>query len=917
MSPVIRSLEEISTGHAVFERDQVLTHDQLNSLAAYADDQGRLTRTHLLGVGVVCGLRVSLDGGGVTATRGFGVTTDGDLLHLDRDTVYDRFRSYDESYPAYAPLFAGGDVNGERLPAFELLPRGTREARAQPLSGFAGGARGLADTAALLLMESWVRDDDLCSGTDCDNQGREAMHTPRLLLLPRAEAAALRESLRTAAAAFAALEPVVAERPAFTAAITSPARLADVYRAACDVTQQRLEAALARLPAAAEPVLGDVVGAATVRGWVGRLAAIRNGFANAGANIQYHYDFLKDVADAYNELRERLFDDHTLCVPPPEAFPKHLLLGDLAPGADPAANRTGFYPSPLVGRGAGERDHARFLARRLDAMLQRFAVPSPRDAPIRITPSTGEDRPLDDRAIPFYYAPGGADPIHRRWSYRLARRGMEEHNYSYHADGYGARGGAANPLGTQIGRFGFFRVEGHVGRPVAEAVAAIEAEIRARNLPFAVRSVFLGTQRQRVVRRPGVRFTDLHHFHHLIRRDIAVQLDEVQRFSANFRLRVDNAVRDQVVEDVDESQGISLRQVAQDSDTGVRTMAQAVAAPMQMSYAEYRAAPPWTQNVNSLLRTAGQFKSQLGPVVKTEFSTPFDTLIGSRQLEWLPWLDEILKAREEKDDERLLFRRFLEEHPGVEHFAGVCRGGTLVLAYDDAGAVVADFTLAYHAPEPEREPVEPALPAPGVRPPYVVDEGVRIIPPRTKFFRDRIFDFERTILEPKLQQNLRLQTQYLDVFKDSYLNVFKDSLNVIKNVDPRLVPGTVGPFQDPNLGMLVEQNALSRQRLETLVDHAGRPDLDPGQKRFLEGQVLAAQEDLARGTQRIADYVSEGQVEVRAGSEGFNAILQVSESMSLISETKVRESTQKSLNSVMETTKNAGLKTMLGGVLRL
>ena len=49
---IIRRLDAVTTDYAVFERDQVLTHEQLNSVAEYLDDQSRLTRTQLLGVGI-------------------------------------------------------------------------------------------------------------------------------------------------------------------------------------------------------------------------------------------------------------------------------------------------------------------------------------------------------------------------------------------------------------------------------------------------------------------------------------------------------------------------------------------------------------------------------------------------------------------------------------------------------------------------------------------------------------------------------------------------------------------------------------------------------------------------------------------------------------------------------------------------
>ena len=43
-----------------FVPDQVLTSDHLNDLFDYLDNQGRMTRSNLSGIGIVCGLQVEV-----------------------------------------------------------------------------------------------------------------------------------------------------------------------------------------------------------------------------------------------------------------------------------------------------------------------------------------------------------------------------------------------------------------------------------------------------------------------------------------------------------------------------------------------------------------------------------------------------------------------------------------------------------------------------------------------------------------------------------------------------------------------------------------------------------------------------------------------------------------------------------------
>lgn len=51
-------LTEITTQYHTFVDDQVLTKDQLNGFISYFEDQDRMTRAFLHGVGTVCGFKL-------------------------------------------------------------------------------------------------------------------------------------------------------------------------------------------------------------------------------------------------------------------------------------------------------------------------------------------------------------------------------------------------------------------------------------------------------------------------------------------------------------------------------------------------------------------------------------------------------------------------------------------------------------------------------------------------------------------------------------------------------------------------------------------------------------------------------------------------------------------------------------------
>ena len=220
------SLESLASEYSVFEPDQVLTESQLNTLSRYFDDQDRLTRVELLGVGIVGGLNVVRAGSKVVVGKGVGITTDGDLMLLGSDTLYDCIKPYDETAPVYKPFYDGEKM----MTLFELVKEGESDVRKQAMSTLPGS---LADYAVIFYMESYEQDHDLCSGSDCDNLGLSSVNTPRLLLVGKSDAGKLLKTLTTASAAATQLNHIAADRIRLTASINDTGKLAALYLTTC------------------------------------------------------------------------------------------------------------------------------------------------------------------------------------------------------------------------------------------------------------------------------------------------------------------------------------------------------------------------------------------------------------------------------------------------------------------------------------------------------------------------------------------------------------------------------------------------------------------------------------------------------------------------------------------------------------
>jgi len=889
MTESFRNLDTIESGYTVFEKDQVLTPEQLNGLAGYLDGQERLSRVALLGVGIACGFWPSLQGKRVRLGHGVGTTTDGDLVFLPQATFYDRYKAYDSSAPRYAPFYHGTQM----IRAYELVREGESDSRALVLSGFEAREGALPGSlAAVLYVESTLRDEDLCTGTDCDNRGKDSVHTLKLLLVERKSAAALAAPLETPEGAARRLpEPVVAAR-AVLQGVTSEAALAKLYRDACTLTHGRLVAALEGLYEPCKGFLQDLAPADPAPRWRATLETIEAGMKNRDRGIQYYYDFLKDLAETYNAFRESLFGDVAVCCPDVDAFPKHLVLGGLDPAQRSAAERTGFFPSPMVSDRFEQRARARFLVCKIDTLIASFAPPATGQE-IRITPSAFEDRGLEERAIPFYYALREDLPVHRAWSYALWRRGMERHNYSYHAASYVAAGAAADPLAAQIGAFDFFRIEGHLGWDVRKAAAGLRGQIKQRNLPIDVETVLIGKERKHVVFDRPHRFLELYRVRHLMRADLAAGASEANEYGKAFADQI-TAAAGKEIKDEDVGPNVSLVEYASTQRNALS--GQAAKVKDKLGKAGYAAVPDWLTDVDQTAELIVQWRDKLAPVTKDNYISPFDSFLGGPQKRWLAGFEELIRDAEEKEADRLLLAAYLGEHPGLEHCAGVLRGGTFVLVHDESQTVIADFMLPYQCCERRDAPAAlPPLTLPPLMPPIKLPTGelpvIKFPPIRLMLLPDKVgLEKLRLDLVAKVQSDVQVHLKYFDVFKDA--------VAATKGTGATTPAGVRADFADPVLNLRVAETNYRTQEVDRLRTNLLDPGIDEQTRTNVEKELEAAQDSLATAIVNTTEYVASKNLDVTPGTEGAQVLAITSGSLAKVTNSTTLASVEKSLTTI-------------------
>ena len=168
----------VNTIYPEFVADQLLTSENLNQLFGYLDEQGRMTRTNLIGIGIVCGLQVqtAADGTTLTITKGTGVTSEGYLI--SSNTVkYTDYTSFDAVKNIYYDKFVDIAAKSKRFDLWELKQSGVEE-----------GAKKLTDTflddkVVMIFVELLEEDNKNCNPSSCDDKGINVTVNLRPLLV--------------------------------------------------------------------------------------------------------------------------------------------------------------------------------------------------------------------------------------------------------------------------------------------------------------------------------------------------------------------------------------------------------------------------------------------------------------------------------------------------------------------------------------------------------------------------------------------------------------------------------------------------------------------------------------------------------------------------------------------------------------
>lgn len=519
-------LSTITTQYRRFTKNQVLTEGNLNEVVDFFDDQDRLSRIYLSGVGIVCGFypAYNADQKTISITQGTGVTTDGDLFKLYQADVlgnkkidfdsktYTHCKIYDNTKAAYKPFFYDGP--SKQWPLFELLTEEQQKKEKDPnfaLAEFSANTKFEFEEAVILLyLESYEKESDLCVSLSCDNQGLEIVGNYKVLIVSKDVATKIMEldsmigkinysnlyynlpdlksnRIILKKEDFVHLDAI---KQTFTKGIFKN-----------EVVKNLQEGYNMLLAGLNMPIISDAIQK--------KITELFNfeGDPVIPQDFQYLYDLLNDLVDTYNETKALLLTiDDSYCSPDINAFPKHLMLGELIKTEPCFEFRHAFYKSPLLtgeslstcndcladdavpSKDSEEKkkeetadelkicygeDTARqriySLILRSAQLLENY---NPLYNDIKITPSLQMGK-LGKKAIPFYNNVN--DSLINAWDFDKTILGLQKNNVSYHDDLLNTK----KPLEIHLDS-DFYRIEGHQGRNYKEALKAIQ-EIRLEN----------------------------------------------------------------------------------------------------------------------------------------------------------------------------------------------------------------------------------------------------------------------------------------------------------------------------------------------------------------------------------------------------------------------------------------------------
>ncbi len=503
-------LKNISTQYRKFTKGQYVKSPQFNEFLDFFDDQDRLSRVMLQGVGIVCGLKpqpIYLSGqlDKILLSQGVALTTDGDLLTLNKTSEvskelymsdlktinlenkqYTHFKVYDNFKVRY-PSFSIGATN--QIELWELATTEEANSDFQTVNNLSN----LEDKYLLLYLESYEKEIKPCRGVDCDNHGIQQIRNLKVLVTTAEGINYIleRDQIQKHPLFIENIleevkqERVIVERLILDRGIDkqfSSSEVKDLYRDVL-VKNNYGKNIFEKINA-----ISNLIGVSSVdhQNFKNKLEEC----FDQKAGFQYAYDVVKDLSDTYSEIIKLLPKAFTKCLPDLVSFPKHIMLGKLTSNIQLDSTRHQFYNSPVLDDDKATKKVI-LLINRFKQQVQNFRYSDDfeNEAQIKITPSQ-KLNPLSNKAIPFYYQI--TEEFLKVWNFDKTSNRSSGENLGYDAGLLSSDMHIQNPLDFNIDTNSFYNIEGHQGMDYYEAFEKIKQIRDKQQLGFDIMGLSFG-----------------------------------------------------------------------------------------------------------------------------------------------------------------------------------------------------------------------------------------------------------------------------------------------------------------------------------------------------------------------------------------------------------------------------------------
>lgn len=558
-----------------FEANQVLTNSQLNQIFDYLDEQERLTRANLIGIGIECGLEINTEINGKDITihleKGCGVTSAGYLIVEPVNVNHVAYQDYVLPLEVDYPPFKYTD-NGilKQYQLWELFPDGQKNTK--PLGTV---SNFLADKAVILFLELKKEGLRNCSSNNCDDKGEEVSAAVKPLLIKLSDLSKIIAKANQLGSefTFTDVEAALSSRlhlpdirvPRHFVPIANTVTSNQVLAAFLQVFQNEKLAfntgnALSAAYQAFRPLLLETYPDDPFKIFAKKFGALDKIPANTSQVrfLQYYCDFFDDIIQAYDEFRWKGVSFMCACCPPEALFPRHLMLGAAQPATAQSSGiyRHHFMPSAAISDCEDKSKEVLQLFIRLVEMVNHFTDnPTPPDfsnkeiarklMPLRITPSKLSDAPISEKAIPYYYLQSGTTPLYRYWSIEKTQRNRANQNMSFRSDEYLPKAPSfiTNPLQYNLEPFNFLRIEGHLGKNFKNVMSTLLGMKMKYHLPVEFIALRTGEFDARMtvdLSKEECRFEDLEALYDALRDELVCSLGKT--LASFYNKKVDKTV---------------------------------------------------------------------------------------------------------------------------------------------------------------------------------------------------------------------------------------------------------------------------------------------------------------------------------------------------------------------------------------